>query len=298
MGLFSKIVHGLKKTKESISTKLNSIFHGELDDEFYDDLEFALVSSDIGAKASQELIEYIKQRAKKDKIKSADKAREYLRDAMIEMLDIDNVSEKAPCLITFIGVNGVGKTTTIGKFAHNRVSQKQSVLMVAADTFRAAATEQLQTWADRSKSRIVKYAQGADPSAVVYDGIASALAKKESFVLVDTAGRLHNKVNLMEELKKMSKIIDREWVAKGNQYLNYLVIDATVGQNALSQVEAFNEICPIDGIILTKIDGTSKGGIILAIAKEFGIPIKYIGVGEGIDDLQPFDAKTFVQEII
>lgn len=284
MGIFSKLI--------------NAIFHKELDEEFFEELEYALISADMGTNASTELIERIRKGAKKEKIKKAEDLKEFMRAEMAEMLSVDNQEEACPCLITFVGVNGVGKTTTIGKLAHNLKENKKAVLLVAADTFRAAATEQLALWAERSKSRIVKYDQGADPGAVVYDGIASALAKNDDYVLVDTAGRLHNKANLMEELRKINKIIDREWVSKGNQHLNYLVIDATTGQNALAQVQAFNEICKIDGIVLTKLDGTAKGGIIFAITQEFGIPVRYIGVGEGIKDLKKFDPEEFAKDII
>lgn len=284
MGLFSKLI--------------NAIFHKELDDEFYEELEYALISADMGATASEELIARIKKQAKKEHVKKADDLKKLMREVMAEMLEVGEDDEQEPCLITFVGVNGVGKTTSIGKLAYNLKKDKKSVLLVAADTFRAAATEQLTMWAERSKTRIVKYAQGADPGAVVFDGISSALAKGEDYVLVDTAGRLHNKTNLMEELRKINKIIDREWVSKGNTHLNYLVIDATTGQNALSQVEAFNEICKIDGVVLTKYDGTAKGGIVFAIAQEFGIPVKYVGVGEKIEDLKKFNAEEFVEEII
>ncbi len=284
MGLFSKLI--------------NAIFHKELDDEFYEDLEYALISADMGAVASSELVERVKKEAKKEKIKKIDDLKDFMREEMEDMLDIDEEDEDEPCLITFVGVNGVGKTTSIGKMAYNLKQDDKSVLLVAADTFRAAATEQLTMWAERSKTRIVKYDQGADPGAVVYDGIASALAKGDDYVLVDTAGRLHNKANLMEELKKVNKIIDREWVAKGHKHLNYLVIDATTGQNALAQVEAFNEVCKIDGVVLTKLDGTAKGGIVFAITQEYGIPVRYVGVGEGIKDLKEFDAEDFVKEII
>ena len=284
MGLFSKLI--------------NAIFHKELDDEFYEELEYALISADMGAMASDELINRIKKQAKKEHVKKADDLKKLMRKVMVEMLEVEENDEQEPCLITFVGVNGVGKTTSIGKLAYNLKKDKKSVLLVAADTFRAAATEQLTMWAERSKTRIVKYAQGADPGAVVFDGISSALAKGEDYVLVDTAGRLHNKANLMEELRKINKIIDREWVSKGNTHLNYLVIDATTGQNALSQVEAFNEICKIDGVVLTKYDGTAKGGIVFAIAQEFGIPVKYVGVGEKIEDLKKFNAEEFVEEII
>lgn len=296
MGFFSKLFAGLKKTKDSIANKLSSIFVGELNDEFYEELEYVLISSDIGAEASEEIIDEVKARAKKEKIKTADDFKALLRTVMVEMLESCEDEElEYPALITFVGVNGVGKTTAIGRLAHKFKSNKKSVLMVAGDTFRAAASDQLTEWSKRAGVRIVKYAEGADPGAVVFDGITSAKAKHDDVVLVDTAGRLHNKANLMEELKKISKVISREWEG---DYKNYLVIDATTGQNALSQVETFNECVGIDGIVLTKLDGTAKGGIVFAIAKEYGVPVKFVGVGEGIDDIVDFDAKEFVNGII
>jgi len=298
MGLFSKIFGGLKKTKDAIKSKLTSIFVGELDDDFYEELEYVLLSSDMGTEATTEIIENVKQLAKKQKVKTEKEFYELLKQAMIDTLVLEEENNEYPKLITFVGVNGVGKTTTIGRLANYYKSQGKSVLLVAGDTFRAAATDQLTEWSKRAKVRIVKYGEGVDPASVVFDGISSAIAKKEDVVLVDTAGRLHNKSNLMEELKKINKIIDRDWSSKGFTHENYLVIDATTGQNALSQVEAFNEMVGIDGIVLTKLDGTAKGGVVFAIAKEYGLPIKFVGVGEGLDDIIPFDAKDFVDGII
>lgn len=295
MGIFSKFFGALKKTKEAISKKISQIFVGELDDDFYEELEFILVSSDISVEASSEIVENVKKLAKKEKVKTEEDFKVLLRQAMQELLEFEEQEEVFPTLYTIIGVNGVGKTTAIGKLAHNYKKQKKSVLMVAGDTFRASASDQLAEWSKKAGVRIVKYGEGVDPGAVVFDGIKSANAKKDDVVLVDTAGRLHNKVGLMDELKKISKIISREWEG---EVKNYLVIDATTGQNALVQVEMFNEILPLDGIIMTKLDGSSKGGVVFAIAKKFGIPIKWIGVGEGIDDLEPFDAKEFVENII
>lgn len=296
MGFFSKLFSGLKKTKDAIANKINSIFVGELDDDFYEELEYILISSDIGADATEQLITEVKKTAKKSKVKTADEFKQILRKAMEDMLNsVEDDEFDYPVLISFVGVNGVGKTTAIGRLAHKFKEDKKSVLMVAGDTFRAAASDQLTEWAKRANVRIVKYTEGADPGAVVFDGISSAKAKHDDVVLVDTAGRLHNKTNLMEELKKISKVIGREW---NGDYKNYLVIDATTGQNALSQVEMFNECIGIDGIVLTKLDGTAKGGIVFAIAKEYGIPVKYVGVGEGLDDIIKFDAKEFVEGII
>lgn len=295
MGIFSKFFGALKKTKEAISKKISQIFVGELDDDFYEELEFVLVSSDIGVDASQEIIENVKSIAKKQKIKTEEEFKAVLRQAMIEMLDIEDNEPECPALFTIIGVNGVGKTTAIGKLAHNYKKQKKSVLLVAGDTFRASASDQLAEWSKRAGVRIVKYGEGVDPGAVVFDGVKSATARKDDIVLVDTAGRLHNKVGLMDELKKISKIISKEWQG---EVRNYLVIDATTGQNAMVQVELFNDVMPLDGIILTKLDGSSKGGVVFAIAKKFGVPIKWVGLGEGIDDLEKFDAKEFVENII
>jgi fused signal recognition particle receptor len=295
MGIFSKLFDGLKKTKDAISSKISYLFNGELDDEFYEELEFALISSDMGVMAVEEIIEELKTIAKKKHIKQAEELKQELRNVMAEMLKDDSEDMQYPGLITFVGVNGVGKTTAIGKIANMYKKEGKDVLMVAGDTFRAAAADQLTEWSKRVGVRIVKYSEGTDPGAVVFDGIASAVAKGNDVVLVDTAGRLQNKSNLMDELKKISKIIDSKWTGDTK---NYLVIDATTGQNALSQVEIFNEAIGIDGIVLTKLDGTSKGGIVFAIKKEYNIPIKYVGVGEGVEDLQPFDPEDFANNII
>ena len=295
MGFFGKIFAGLKKTKDALVNKINSIFHGELDDEFFEDLEYTLISSDVSVNATEEIIDNVRTSCKKQKIKTIDEFKECLKSAMLEILEEDDEEEDYPVAITIVGVNGVGKTTAIGKLAHSYKNDKKSVLMVAGDTFRAAAADQLTEWSKRAGVRIVKYGEGADPGAVVFDGLESAKAKKDDVVLIDTAGRLQNKSNLMEELRKINKVIDKSW---NYTRKNYIVLDATTGQNALSQVEIFNEIIELDGIILTKLDGTAKGGVVFTIAKEYNIPVKYIGVGEGIDDLQKFDAKAFIDSII
>lgn len=295
MGIFSKIFGALKKTKDAISKKISQIFVGELDDDFYEELEFVLVSSDISVEASAEIVENVKKLAKKEKIKTEEDFKVILRQSMIDILNIEEDPAESPILYTIVGVNGVGKTTAIGKLAYRFKNEKKKVLMVAGDTFRAAASEQLYEWSKRAGVRIVKYGEGVDPGAVVFDGIKSAIAKQDEVVLVDTAGRLHNKVGLMEELRKISKIISKEW---NGDTRNYLVIDATTGQNALTQVEMFNEIVKVDGIILTKLDGSAKGGVVFAIAKKYRIPVKFVGVGEGIDDIIPFDAQEFVNNII
>ncbi len=297
MGIFSKFFNALKKTKDSISAKISSIFSGELDDDFFDELEFILISADVGTSATSEIIDKVRGICKKQKIKTAEAFKDTLRHVMQEILEENmDTSEVYPIAINFIGVNGVGKTTSIGKIAHYYKDKKKSVLMIAGDTFRAAAADQLTEWSKRAGCRIIKYTEGADPGAVVYDGLSSALAKGDDVVLVDTAGRLHNKSNLMDELKKIKNVEKKVWGERA--IANYIVLDATTGQNALSQVESFNESVGLDGIVLTKLDGTAKGGIVFAIAKQYHIPVIFVGVGEGIDDIVPFNAKEFVENII
>ncbi len=302
MGLFKKIANALKKTKEAISRKFDALLSGgELNDEFYEELEDVLISSDIGAKASIEIVDELRVYARKNKIRTANDVRLALKEILISIFDDVKVEKydgsffKTPAIVSVIGVNGVGKTTSLGKLAHNLKKEGKEVCLVAADTFRAAAAEQLTMWANRAKVRIIKHAEGADAGAVVYDGIASAKAKKTDVLLVDTAGRLHTKENLMNELAKIDRIIDKEY-PEANRY-NLIVIDATTGQNAVSQIENFNEFVKLDGIILTKLDGTAKGGIIISIAKTLKLPVFYVGVGEGIDDLEEFNAKEFVENI-
>lgn len=302
MGLFKKIANALKKTKEAISRKFDALLSGgELNDEFYEELEDVLISSDVGAKASIEIVDELRVYARKNKIRTANDVRAALKEILISIFDDVRVEKydgsffKTPAIISVIGVNGVGKTTSLGKLAHNLKKEGKEVCLVAADTFRAAAAEQLTMWANRAKVRIIKHAEGADAGAVVYDGIASAKAKKTDVLLVDTAGRLHTKENLMNELAKIDRIIDKEY-PEANRY-NLIVIDATTGQNAVSQIENFNEFVKLDGIILTKLDGTAKGGIIISIAKTLKLPVFYVGVGEGIDDLEEFNAKEFVENI-
>lgn len=302
MGLFKKIANALKKTKEAISRKFDALLSGgELNDEFYEELEDVLISSDIGAKASIEIVDELRVYARKNKIRTANDVRAALKEILISIFDDVKVEKydgsffKTPAIVSVIGVNGVGKTTSLGKLAHNLKKEGKEVCLVAADTFRAAAAEQLTMWANRAKVRIIKHAEGADAGAVVYDGIASAKAKKTDVLLVDTAGRLHTKENLMNELAKIDRIIDKEY-PEANRY-NLIVIDATTGQNAVSQIENFNEFVKLDGIILTKLDGTAKGGIIISIAKTLKLPVYYVGVGEGIDDLEEFNAKEFVENM-
>ena len=298
MGLFAKIKQGLKKTKDALINKLNAVFRGgDIDADFYDDLEFALINSDMGATTSQEIIEKLKDVVREKHIIKQENAREELKDILKEILaDCEKQEYEYPLVITIVGVNGVGKTTTIGKLANYFKQKKKSVTLVAGDTFRAAATEQLTEWAKRVDVKIVKHQEGADASAVVYDGIASAKAKKTDVLIVDTAGRLHTKVNLMEELKKINRIEKREWPEA--MQLNLIVVDATIGQNSLVQVNAFKDAIGIDGIVLTKLDGTSRGGIIFPILKEIKTPVYFVGVGEGVDDLEEFDANSFVDGIL
>lgn len=297
MGIFSKIFDGLKKTKDSISKKLSMIFgNGELDDDFFEELEFVLISADMGVETSEQIIRQVKEKCKKQKIKTQDEFNKVLKQTIYEILtSVEIETTRFPHVIMMVGVNGVGKTTTIGKLANYFKSQNKQVMLAAGDTFRAAAADQLTEWANRSKVKIVKQCEGADSASVVFDAISSAKSKNVDVLLIDTAGRLHNKVNLMEELKKISRVVDKEW--SESNYKKYIVIDATTGQNAISQVEYFNEAVGLDGIILTKLDGTSKGGIIVSIVNELKIPVCYVGVGEGIDDLLPFNAKDYVDSL-
>ena len=298
MGFFSKLKEGLRKTKEAISYKLNKLFTGGvLNDDFYDELEEILLTSDIGAAAADDILERLKDAVDEKHIRHTDAVKVELRRIMVEILEENPKPEyEYPLVIVIAGVNVVGKTTAIGKLAKKFKSEKKSVTIVAGDTFRAAAADQLTVWSERAGVRIVKHAEGADPGAVVYDALMSAKSKKTDVLLVDTAGRLHNKKNLMNDLEKISGIIGREMPEA--MHLNYIVLDATTGQNAVSQVDVFNEAIDIDGIILTKLDGTAKGGVVLAISSQLDIPVVYVGVGEGIDDLEDFDAENFVDAIV
>lgn len=298
MGFFSKIKEGLKKTKEVLSFKLNKLFTGGvMNDDFYDELEYILLSSDVGAATTERILDELRDAVDEKLIRDRSKAKDELKRLMVEILTEPEVPEyDYPLVIMVSGVNGVGKTTAMGKLAKKFKKEGHDVLLVAADTFRAAAADQLTVWAERAGVRIVKQAEGADPASVVFDALTSAKAKKNDVVLIDTAGRLHNKKNLMDELGKISRIVTREM--PDAMYLNYIVLDATTGQNALSQVDVFNEVVDIDGIILTKLDGTAKGGVVFAITNELEVPVVYVGVGEGIDDLEHFDPESFVNEIL
>lgn len=297
MGFFQKIIDGLKKTKQQIGFKLNELFkRGIFDEDFYEELEFILLGSDIGEDTTEAIIDELRMRMRKDSVSDAKKANMYLRQVLCDILGDEKLECEYPCVIMVAGVNGVGKTTTIGKLANIFVQQGKSVVIAAADTFRAAASEQLEVWANRAKVRIIKHEEGSDPAAVVFDAVSSAKSRGTDVVLIDTAGRLHNKKNLMEELKKIDRVVDREFPQADRK--NLIVLDATTGQNAIQQVEVFNEAIDIDGIVLTKLDGTAKGGVVLAIKHDMDIPVYYVGVGEGIDDLMPFDASSYVEGII
>ena len=297
MGIFKKIGNALRKTREALARKIDALLsHGELDDDFYDELTDILISCDIGVRTSMDIVESLRVRARKNKLRTSEDVRKELKDILKEEFsEVDELNIEYPAIITIIGVNGVGKTTTIGKLSKYFKNQKKEVTLVAADTFRAAASSQLNEWAERTKTRIIKHAEGADAAAVVFDGISSAKAKGTDVLLVDTAGRLHTKTNLMEELKKIDKVINREY-PEAHKY-NLIVLDATTGQNALNQINAFNEFVKIDGIILTKLDGTAKGGVVVAIEKEYHLPVAFVGVGEGADDLEKFDYNDFIDNL-
>lgn len=299
MGFFDKIKAGLTRTKENIGHSLDSLFAGELDDDFYDELEETLILGDMGMDTTIKAVAELRRRVKTEKIKDTEGARECLRRVLTDMLNVGDCAldlSASPAVILVIGVNGVGKTTTIGKLGARLKGEGQKVLLAAADTFRAAAADQLEIWSQRSGVELVRQHEGADPAAVVFDAMQAAKARKTDVVLVDTAGRLHNKQNLMNELNKIGRVIDRE--LPGSRTETLLVLDATTGQNGLIQAKQFMEAAGITGIVLTKLDGSAKGGIVIAIADALQVPVKYVGVGEGIDDLMPFEAESFVRALI
>ncbi len=298
MSLFGKIKDALKKTRDGVSTKLRLLFSkNKLGEEFYDELEEILISADVSVRTAEEVVEEVKEEAIGNKVKDQAFVTDLLKDILEEKLEEAPVPEiKYPCVIMFVGVNGVGKTTTIGKVANYFVSQKKSVTVAAADTFRAAASDQLSVWAERANVRIVKHEEGSDPSAVIFDALSSAKARKTDVVLVDTAGRLHVKENLMKELQKMDRVVTREFPEA--QFLKFLVLDATTGQNAVSQARVFDEAVELDGIVLTKLDGTAKGGFVFSLCSELRIPVVFTGVGEKMEDLVLFDAEQFVEGFI
>ena len=300
MGFFKRLVSGLGKTRDNIVSGIDSIFSGfsHIDDDFYEELEEVLIMGDLGVTATYDILEDLKAKVKEQHIKEPSQCRQLLIDSIKEQMDVGETAyefEDQTSVVMVIGVNGVGKTTTIGKLAGKLRAQNKKVVLAAADTFRAAAGEQLKEWASRAQADLIGGQEGSDPASVVYDAVAAAKARHADVLLCDTAGRLHNKKNLMEELKKMNRIIDREYPEAFRETL--VVLDATTGQNALQQAREFNEVADITVIILTKMDGTAKGGIAVAIQAELGIPVKYIGVGETIEDLQKFDADTFVNAL-
>lgn len=298
MGFFSKIFGGLKKTKDALDEKCEGVFEKtKITDDFYDELEFILLSSDIGATTTERVLDALRQNVKKQHLKFTYECKNALKQILVDILEENEQTEISyPAVIMVIGVNGVGKTTTIGKLAKEYTEKGKKVIIAAADTFRAAASSQLTVWAERAGVQIVKSSEGADPGSVVFDAISSFKAKKADVLIIDTAGRLHNKVGLMAELQKISKIVTREMPEA--EYHKVIIIDATTGQNALEQVRLFDESVDLTDIIITKLDGTSKGGVLVALAAEYGFPIRRVGVGEGVDDLIPFVASDFVDAIL
>ena len=299
-GFFSRLVQGLTKTRDNIVSGIDSIFSGfsAIDDDFYEELEEIMIMSDMGIDTTMSIIENLKKKVKEDKIKEPEECRQVLIDSIKEQMKLDEEAydfKDKKSVVLVIGVNGVGKTTSVGKMASLLKGEGKKVMMAAADTFRAGAIEQLKEWAGRAGVDIISQAEGADPAAVVYDAVSAAKARNVDVLLCDTAGRLHNKKNLMDELKKINRIVEREYPEAYKETL--IVLDGTTGQNALAQAKQFKEATDISGIILTKLDGTAKGGIAIAIQAELGIPVKYIGIGEQVDDLQPFDPDMFVNAL-
>ena len=300
MGFFDKIKAGLTKTREALSNTLGNVFTAsEIDDDFFDELEESLILADLGMDTAIRAVSQLRQRIRNDSLKTVEEAREALKDILTDMLSVGDTAldlSTSPSVVLVVGVNGVGKTTTIGKIAKQLTDQGKKVLLVAADTFRAAAADQLEIWAGRSGASIVRQNEGADPASVVYDGIQSARAKAVDVIIIDTAGRLHNKANLMNELNKISRIVNRELPNSAKEVL--LVLDGTTGQNGLIQAKQFKEIAGVTAIALTKLDGTAKGGIVISVADTLQIPVKFVGVGEQADDLMPFESRAFVEALI
>lgn len=296
-GLFSRLRDGLFKSREHMAVAMDAAVteHRPIDEDFYDDLLDALILSDMGAACANEAIEKLRERVKAEKLKEAQEAKAVLKQILVDMLEVEKPALHWPMVILTVGVNGVGKTTTIGKLALRFQGLGRTIILCAADTFRAAAADQLQVWSERARCPIVRHKEGADPAGVVFDGVQAAKARNADLLIVDTAGRLHNKKNLMDEMEKMRRVIDREYPEATVRCL--LVVDATTGQNGLTQARAFREAAGINGIVLTKLDGTAKGGIAFSIVRELGVPVMYVGVGEGIEDLQSFNAKEFVDAL-
>ena len=299
MGFFEKLKNGLKKTKDSMMGRIESLLHSfsKIDEDLFEELEETLILCDIGVTTSEKICDKLRQKVKQEGVKEPEKIKDMLKEIITEMLGEDQKLDMStiPSVILVIGVNGVGKTTTIGKLAYQLHKQGKKVIVAAADTFRAAAIDQLEVWTERAGVDIIKHNEGSDPASVVFDALAAAKARQADVVICDTAGRLHNKKNLMEELKKIDRVIERSYPEAYRE--NLIVLDATTGQNALSQLKEFSEVTNITGIILTKMDGTAKGGIAVAIQAEMGIPVKYIGVGEQVEDLQKFDSDVFVNAL-
>lgn len=300
MGFFDKLKEGLKKTKNAITERIDQVLvsFGKIDEELFEELEEILITSDVGAEATLRIIEDLKKKVKDNKVTDPLKVKGLLKEALAELLSAQSSElnlKTSPSVIVVVGVNGVGKTTSIGKIANQLKQSGKKVVLAAGDTFRAAAIDQLEIWADRVGVEMIKHAEGADPAAVIYDAVQSVKARKSDVLICDTAGRLHNKKNLMDELKKVFRIIDRELPDASKEVL--LVLDATTGQNAIIQAKTFKEVSPVSGIVLTKLDGTAKGGIVIAVSSELNIPVKLIGVGEQIDDLQRFNSEEFVEAL-
>ena len=297
MGLFDKIKNGMKRTREAFSGRMDELVetYKELDDDFYDDLTDILIMADVGMPTAQLPVGRLREKCTSEKIGNPAKAKEALKEILVDILKAEPMKLTSPMVLLVIGVNGVGKTTSIGKLSSRLKVMGRRVVICAGDTFRAAAADQLTVWAERADVPIVKRTEGADPAAVVFDGVQAAKARHADVLIVDTAGRLHNKSHLMEELRKISRVVEREYPEAALSAL--LVIDATTGQNGLAQAKVFSEVANLDGIILTKLDGTAKGGIAIAIRNELGLPVRYIGLGEQLDDMHPFDAKEFVDAI-
>lgn len=295
LGFFAKIKSGLSKTRNNILSSVDNVLKSfvKIDEDLFEELEEALIMADIGVETSLYIIEKLREKVKDERVTDASEIKRLLINVISEILEKDDepLNLQSPTVILVIGVNGVGKTTTIGKLAHNYLSEGKSVLLAAADTFRAAAIDQLQIWGDRNNCEVIKHQENSDPAAVVFDALNAAKARKTDILICDTAGRLHNKKNLMEELRKIAKVIDREYPEAHTEV--FLVLDATTGQNAIQQAKLFSEVANITGLVLTKLDGTAKGGIVLAIKHDMNIPVRYIGVGEQINDLQPFNSKEF-----
>lgn len=298
MAFFDKLKNGMSKTRANLGGKLNSVLSvfTRVDEDLLEELEETLILCDMGVPTTERILQQLRERIKQDKIKDASQVRSALQEILCGLVETAPPEERYPLVILVVGVNGVGKTTSIGKIAHQYQIAGKRVLLAAADTFRAAAAEQLSIWAERAQVPIVKYGEGHDPAAVVYDAIDSAKHRGSDVILCDTAGRLHNKKNLMSELEKINRVIDREYPEAARETL--LVLDATTGQNAIAQAKEFAGVTKLTGIVLTKLDGTAKGGVVCAIKEELGLPVRYIGVGEGIDDLQPFDAADFARALL